>query len=156
MAPAVPVLATIGGGSAVTGGIILGATVASAGLAINQNLQEGRIAKAEADIKVNAEGDAARQREIDRKRALQRSISARQAEAGARGVAFSEGSAAAITNLDISELQDDLQVDRANTRQRQAMLRSQGRAAKMASRAKAVGTLLDTVKGVAQMSAGAG
>lgn len=146
MAVVVPVLTTIGGGSAATGAVLLGAAALTVGAGV-QSAQMSRAAgkaqEAQSKIDAAAEGDAAREREIKRKRNLLRAISSQQAQAGAAGVAF-EGSTARIAQLDIDEANRDLIVDRANTRQRQRALRQQGRAARIQGSAQAATTLLDT------------
>jgi hypothetical protein len=100
--------------------------------------------QAQAEINANAEGDAARARETQRKKLLLRAISSQVAEAGASGIRFSEGSPEQIARLDIDESRRDIEFDRANTLQRQRGLRSQGRAARIAGNARAASTLLDT------------
>lgn len=146
MAVAIPALATIGGGSVLTGGVLLAsaaATVYGGVTAAREQRRAGRFAEAQANIDAAAEGDAARQREIERKRMLRRALSSQIASAGAGGIAF-EGSAARAAQLDIDEAIKDLTIDRANTRQRQSSLRSQGRAARFAGKQQARMTLLDT------------
>ncbi len=104
----------------------------------------GKVEEAQSKIDAAAEGDAARQREIKRKKNLLRAISSQQAKAGAAGVAFSEGSPARIAQLDIDEATDDLLVDTANTRQAQRQRLSQGRVARFVGKQQSTITLLDT------------
>jgi len=143
-----PALATsIGGGSAATGYAILAATAASTAAGVSSAVAQqraGRIAAKEAKTAAAAEGDASRQREIERKRALLRAIGSQQAQAGAAGVSSQEGSPARIAQLDIDQASTDLLVDRATTSQRQNALRSQGRAARFQGRVGAATTLADT------------
>lgn len=154
MAFVVPIATAVGGGSAAAGAVILSAAAATVGAGVisaQQSRAAGKIAEAQSNIDANAEGDAARQRAILRKKNLLRAISSQQAAAGAAGVAFSEGSPAAIARLDIDESRMDLDVDRANTRQRQRGLRAQGRAARLQGNAQAATTLLDTASNTARM-----
>lgn len=104
----------------------------------------GKVEEAQSVIDAAAEGDAARNREINRKRNLLRAISSQQAKAGATGVAFSEGSPARIAQLDIEEATDDLLIDTASTRQAQRSRLSQGRAARFVGKKRSDITLLDT------------
>ena len=143
---AVPILASIGGGSAATGAVLLGSAALTVGAGVasaRQSRAAGRIAEAQANIDANAEGDAAREREIQRKRLLMRAISSQSARAAAGGVAL-EGSPARIAALDIDEANRDLLVDRANSLQRQKSLRAAGRAARTQGSNQGMVTLLDT------------
>jgi hypothetical protein len=147
MAFVVPIATAVGGGSAAAGGILLASAAAGiyAGVeSARMTRQMGRVAEGQSKIDAAAEGDAARQREILRKRALMRAISSQQARAGAGGVEFS-GSIGQIAQLDIDEANRDLMIDRANTSQRQRALRLQGRNARVTSRAQSTISLLDTV-----------
>lgn len=143
MAFVVPIATAVGGGSAAAGATLLAtAAVAGASAVESARMQRraGAISEAQSEIDAKAEGDAARQREIQRKRGLLRAISSQVARAGATGVAF-EGSPRNIAQLDIDEANDDLLVDRANTRARQRGLRGQGRAARIIGRTNARNTL---------------
>ncbi len=104
----------------------------------------GKVDERQSVIDAAAEGDAARRREILRKKNLLRAISSQQAKAGATGVAFSEGSLARIAQLDIDEATEDLLIDTADTRQAQRSRLAQGRAARFVGKAKSDITLLDT------------
>jgi hypothetical protein len=105
----------------------------------------GRIAQAENEIGARAEGDAARQREIERKRNLMRAISSQVARAGAGGADPGVGSLAGAMNFDIRQAQEDASVDTLNTQTRQRLLRARGANAREAGRAAARSTVLDTV-----------
>ena len=153
MGPAVGFAAAVGGGSALTGAVLLGTAAISvySGVASAQmQRQAGKVAEAEANIRANAEGDAARQREIRRKKLLMRSIASRQARAGAAGVSFTEGSQARITQLDIDEATNDLDIDRANTAQSVRLMRASGRAARLTGNAQSLITLADTATSTAR------
>lgn len=147
-APLVPVLASIGGGSAVAGGILAGTAIISGGLAAKSAHDAGSIASAEAKLQAKQAGDAARGREIERKRDLLRALSTQHATAGAQGVAFS-GSKAAIAVRDINDNRNDLQADRANTRTTQRVLRSRAANSRQAGTLGAVTSILDTANNLA-------
>lgn len=104
----------------------------------------GKVEEAQSVIDAAAEGDAARNREINRKKNLLRAISSQQAKAGAAGVAFTEGSPARIAELDIEKATEDLLIDTANTRQAQRSRLSQGRAARFVGKQQSDIVLLDT------------
>jgi hypothetical protein len=136
----------IGGGSVAAGATILATAALStyAGVtAAREQRRAGRFAEAQSEIDAKAEGDAARQREIERKRGLMRALSSQVASAGAAGVGV-EGSLARIAQLDIARSREDIDIDTANTRARQSALRQQGRVARAAGRTSARLTLLDT------------
>lgn len=124
--------------------LLVGLTVASTAYSVKQSIDAGKIANAEAKIAANREGDAARQREIERRRALLRSLGSQAAGAGARGIDPN----ATLANADIQYATDDLFTDRSNTAQTQAMLRLQGQNAKRAGKVGAVTSLLDGATGV--------
>ena len=66
--------------------ILIATTVASGVYSAQQQKAAGKAANAEAQIAANREGDAARAREIERRRALLRAIASQNAAAGAGGV----------------------------------------------------------------------
>lgn len=148
---AVPAALSYIGGGSIAAGTVIAATAATGVYSAVASHRAGKIAQQQAEINAKAEGDAARGREIERKRALLRSVSARQAAAGAAGVSFQEGSPAAITQLDIARAQDDLVTDRANSAARRQGYISQGRAARFAGDTRAVTTLLDTATNIANV-----
>lgn len=119
---------------------LIGATVASGAYTAYQQKKAGQVANAEARIAANREGDAARGREIERRRALLRSLASQNAGAGAAGVDPNM----IIAGADIQYAADDLLTDTGNTRSEQARLRLQGQNAKRAGTAGAFTTLLDT------------
>lgn len=130
---------------------ILIATTAASGLySARQSSLAGKAAEKEAKIAARREGDAARQREIERRRALMRALAAQGAEAAASGVSPSE----ALFSADIQYANSDFNVDTANTRETQARLRAQGRNARVSGNAAAITTLLDTAGDVALLASG--
>lgn len=152
MAFAAPFFAAIGGGS-VTTGVVLTATAAASvatGVASAKAAKAaGKHAEAQSGIDANAEGDAAREREVQRKKDLARAFSSQVAQAGASGIAFA-GSAAQIANIDIAEAARDTTIDTATTKQRQQALRAQGRAARFFGDTKSAVTLADSAIGFGQ------
>lgn len=146
MAFFVPVLAAVGGGSALAGGLALGA----AGLGVAkayQTYKMGEVANAEAKLASKQAGDAARGREIERKRDLLKALATQNAHAGAQGVAI-QGSNEAIARADIRDARNDLLADTANTRTQQRIYRARGRNAQSEARLGAVTSLLDTATGL--------
>jgi hypothetical protein len=142
MAFFVPILAAVGGGSALAGGL----AIASAGLGVMSAVQERAAGKAERgalNLQAKQAGDAARAREIERKRDLLKALATQNAAAGAQGVAFS-GSKAAIARTDIRQAATDLLADTANTRTQQRILRTRGANAQKAGNMKALTSLVDT------------
>lgn len=119
--------------AAVTAGV--GSAVMQRNAGIQQSNEMKRAAR--------AEGDAARGREIERKRALLRALSAQNARAGAMGATM-EGSLAAIARNDIRDATNDLLVDRSNTRERIADLQAGARFARNQGNLGAAVSLLDT------------
>ena len=128
--------------------ILIATTVASGLYSAQQQKAAGKAASAEAQIAANREGDAARAREIERRRALLRAIASQNAAAGAAGVAVNE----ATLGADLMYATDDLLTDRANTLQTQSLLRLQGANAKRAGNAGAFTTLLDTAGSTAALT----
>jgi hypothetical protein len=119
-------------------------TVASGAREAQGQRASGRIAATEHDIAARTEGDAARQREIERKRNLMRAISSQVARAGAAGADASHGSLAAAMEFDIRQAREDSAVDTVNTQTRQRLLQARGANTREAGRAAARGTILDT------------
>jgi hypothetical protein len=127
--------------------ILIGTTIASGVYSAQQQKAAGKAANAEAQIAANREGDAARGREIERRRALLRAIASQNAAAGAGGVSVNE----ATLGADLMYATDDLMTDRSNTLQTQSLLRLQGSNAKRAGKVGAFTTLLDTAGSTAAL-----
>lgn len=144
MAVALPILAGIGGGSAAVGGALLATTVGAGVYAARSQRAAGKAVQAETELEARAEGDAARDREINRKRMLMRALSSQVAAAGAAGVRVDQGSPASLINLDIAEARRDQDIDVVNTRSKQRLLRFRGENARIAGNAAARQSLLDT------------
>lgn len=128
--------------------ILIATTVASGVYSAQQQKAAGKAANAEAQIAANREGDAARGREIERRRALLRAIASQNAAAGAGGVSVNE----ATLGADLMYATDDLMTDRSNTLQTQSLLQLQGSNAKRAGKVGAFTTLLDTAGSTAALS----
>lgn len=111
----------------------------------------GKVASAEAKLAARKEGDAARAREIERRRALVRSLASQNAQAGAYGIA-TEGSPRAIAYGDVTQFQNDLLTDTVNTKNQQNLYRTQGKNARASARIGGVTTLLDTAASTAALS----
>lgn len=151
-APLVPVLAGIGGGSAVAGGILVGTTIASAGITAKSAHDAGEVASAEAKLQAKQAGDSARGREIERQRSLLQSLATQHAFSGAQGVAM-QGSNVAIANRDIKYAREDDLADYANTRGQQRILNMRGANARRTGTLNAVTSLLDSGVDLARAAA---
>jgi hypothetical protein len=146
MAFIAPVLAAVGGGSAIAGAITIG-TAAVGAMSAAQQYKAGKQQQIEAKIAAQREGDAARQDEIERRRELVRSISTRNAFAGAQG-ADTGGSIAGMTRRDIRDNRNDLLIGRVNSAARMRALRSQGANAARIGGYNAASSLLDSATGL--------
>ncbi len=142
-----PAIASLGGGSLATGSILLASAAASAGAGLysaKQSREGGKMQQAELEMEAKSEGDAARQREIERKRTLLRALSTQQAYAGAAGLRSDTGSPRTLADIDIADARSDNEIDNVNTRSRQRALQFRGRNARVAGNAQSAVTLLDT------------
>lgn len=139
-----PMVTALGAGSMAVGVAVLAATVYSGAESAKASRRAGQASAAEANIAVAAEGDAARQRELERKRNLLRAISSQTASAAAAGVRANEGSPNALINLDIAEANSDQDVDYGNTKAQQRALTFRGQNAIAAGNAQARTSMLDT------------
>lgn len=154
MAPLVPILAGIGGGSAIAGGITL-ATAAVGVYSAYEQHAAGQAVNAEKKREAVREGDAARQEEIERRRQLMAVLAQRSAAAGAAGVA-TDGSIGALTRRDIRDNRNDLAVSASNVAAKQRALRAQGRNAVRSANASAASSLMDTANQTYKSAAGKG
>lgn len=157
MAFFVPALASVGtalgasaGSAAIVGGLAI-ATVGTGLMSAKMQYDAGKISEAEYKLQAKQEGDAARAREIERKRGLLRALSTQNARAGAQGVAI-QGSNAAIANRDIKDFSNDMMYDRVNTKTAQRILRSRGSNSARMGRVGAITSLVDTASSVYQMA----
>lgn len=115
----------------------------SGALAAGMQYRAGKLQQIQYKQEAKQEGDAAKQREIDRKRNLLRALASQRAAAGASGAEFS-GSLANLAKIDIEEAATDLAVDSVNSARRQRALRLSGKEASNAGTARAAGSLLDS------------
>jgi len=121
---------------------MIGLTVASTALQVKSSRDAGQIASKEAELAARKEGDAGRQREIERRRALIRALASQNAQAGASGIT-TDGSVGAVAQSDIKQFQNDLLGDYVNTKNQQSLYRTQGKNAKRAGNIGAGMALLD-------------
>lgn len=141
MAYVVPFLSAIGGGSAAAGGVVL-ATAAVGVYSAIEAKKAGDEASSEAKGAAIREGDAARGREIDRRRNLVRALASQNASAGAGGATGQ--SYEAIARSDIRDAQNDLLTDNVNSDARQRALRQRAGNFQRQGYAHAATSLLDT------------
>jgi type II secretory pathway pseudopilin PulG len=120
------------------------------GVSASQSYKAGQQANNEYKSMAKQEQDSARQQEIEKRRNLLRALSSQNAQAGAQGVSTAAGTGkAAIAQRNINENRSDLLTDKVNTKRKQAMFISKGRAAARAGEMEAIGTLLETGSKVA-------
>lgn len=127
--------------------ILIASTVASGAVAAKASIDAGKAAANEAKLQARREGDAARSREIERKRRLLQSLASQSAQAAAYGASPDLSVAAA----DIKYAQEDALADLAGVRTEQSLLRARGRNARRAGYYSAAGSLLDTASGAATL-----
>ncbi len=125
--------------------ITAAAAVAGGVMASNQQRQAGAFQQIQLKQEAEGEADAARGREIERRRALVRSLASQNASAGSRGVQ-TDGSIGLIARTDINDASNDLLYDRNNSASRIRALTAQGANARRVGNARANATLLDTAK----------
>jgi hypothetical protein len=95
--------------------VALAVVSAGAGVAAAaQQRRAGKMQEFQYKEQAKQEGDAARQREIDRKRNLLRALASQNAGAGASGADMA-GSLQNIARVDIEDAADDLSIDRVNS-----------------------------------------
>jgi hypothetical protein len=126
--------------AAIAGGFTV-ASLAAAGFAAKAQHDAGVIQSAEYKLQAKQAGDAARGREIERKRDLLKALATQAATAGAQGVAM-QGSNVAIARADINQSRNDLLTDTANARSQERILRSRAANARSSGNAAAVTSLL--------------
>lgn len=119
------------------------ASAVSGVMAAKSARDAGIIQNAEYKIQARQAGDAARGREIDRKRDLLKALATQAATAGAQGVAM-QGSNIGIAKADIGWARNDFLTDTANTRTQQRIMRARGTNAQRAGNAQAVTSLINT------------
>jgi hypothetical protein len=147
MAVAAPVLAW----AAANATTIMAVTAVGSGLLAAKSQRDAGIAQSH-QMKAAAvkEGDAARQREVDRKRTLLRALSQQSANAAAGGVTV-DGSIAGLARADIRDATNDLMVDRSNSRSQINGLMTGAKNARRQGNLGAAASLFDTGTKVAGM-----
>lgn len=150
MAVAAPIMAWAAANAGTIALASAGATLAAGGLSFVAQRNAGIAQANQMKAQAAREGDAARQREIERKRTLLRALSQQSANAGAAGVTMS-GSLVAAARTDIRDAATDLLVDRSNTRSQVNGLTAAARNARRQGNLQAVGSLFDTGVRVAGM-----
>jgi hypothetical protein len=98
------------------------------------------------------EEDAAKDRELNRRRALVRALSTQIASFGASGVDPGTGSPAAIARRDAFLADEETAIDRAQTARQSTTLRRQARSARRIGTLRATSTLLSTGAQAASLS----
>lgn len=119
------------------------ATVAAGVAGAVQQRNAGIIQSNELKAQARVEGDAAKGREIDRRRNLIRALASQNASAGSAGVELG-GSIGGIIQTDIRNNQQDLLTDAAGTSARQRDLAIGAKNARSQGNLGAVTSLLDT------------
>lgn len=126
-------------------------TVAAGATAVAAYKSSGDYDKIAYEERAKSEADAARDREIDRRRRLVSALSSQNAEAGAVGAAPGIGSRKAIALSDARRASYESLADKANTGRRSLMLRAAGKQAKRQGTTNALvtamGTAEDTIEG---------
>jgi hypothetical protein len=120
------------------GWVALISAIVGTGVSVKGQKDQARAVKQEAEAESRREGDAARTREIERRRALMRALASQTAEAGAMGVAPDKATA----KYDIESANLDSLTDTVNTRGTQNSLSARGRNASRAARYGAAADLL--------------
>lgn len=115
----------------------------SSALAAGATYRRGKIEQLQYKQQAAQEGDAAKQREIDRKRNLLKALASQRATAAALGAEFS-GSLSNLAQVDIEEAATDLSVDQLNSARRQRALRLASSESARAGTVQAGASLLDT------------
>jgi hypothetical protein len=134
---------TAAAGMSTASQVMLGLTALSGGASAVASHQAGVAADQSARQAAKQEKDAARGREIERRRGLLTALASQGAAAGAGGIGFSGGVAAAAKR-DIKDARNDLLTDTVNTRRNVRMLRLQGKSARQSGDLGAATSLIDS------------
>lgn len=122
------------------------ASLASAGAGVyaaKMSAKAGAEQANELRVQARAEGNAAKQQEIERRRNLMRALASQSAAAGAMGIETS-GSFGNLMSRDIQDNENDLLVANAGTSLRQRSLAAAASNARRTGRGNATASLLDT------------
>lgn len=115
---------------------------AGTGVQIRGQQIAGKAIQIERKQQIQQETDAARDRDIERRRRLVTALASQNAEAGALGVANS-GSRSALAITDASNAARDSLTDRAMTGRRALLLKAQGKEARNQANIQSAATLMD-------------
>ena len=133
--------------------LLLGASLASGAAGAYGQHAAGKAAEKAAKLEGKQVADAARGREIERRRSLLAALSSQVAQAGASGVSTSAGtSLAAAASRDIKDMQRDRLTDTVNTGRARNLLRASARSARFAGGLGAATSLLDTATSAYKIS----
>jgi hypothetical protein len=132
--------------------VVVGATVGSGLLKAGAERRAGQEQSIELKMQARQEEDAARDRELNRRRALVRALSTQIASFGASGVDPGTGSPAAIARRDAFLADEETAIDRAQTARQSTTLRRQARSARRIGTLRATSTLLSTGAQAASLS----
>lgn len=133
------------------------ATIIASGVyQANEQKRAGQFQEIQHKEQAEEEVDAARDREVERRRRLVQALAIQNAEGGAMGAAPGFGSRGAIALSDVRRANLDSLSDRSRTNRRALRLREAGRFARKQGDAAAVGTLLETAGQVAGGTGGGG
>lgn len=121
------------------------ATAATGYMSYRSSVEAGKAQNAQAKMAANQEADAAREREIDRRRSLLKALATQTAAAGTAGVSTRSGTAlASLAREQIKEAKNDTLLDTVNTGRERNKLLAMGKNAKMLGRMQGASSLLDT------------
>lgn len=123
---------------------LLAAVAIGGGLSAMAQIRAGQAESVALKEKATQEQDSARDREIQRRRQLIRTLASQNAIAGASGVDPTAGSMQAIALRDIRDAETESIMDRSVTGRRTALLRMQAKQAKQQGYLGAGATVLDT------------
>lgn len=121
---------------------LIGSLIAGTAAAAQTQRNSGKMADIQYREQAQQETDAARDREIDRRRRLVSALASQNAEAGALGVTPGVGSRAALVLSDAKRARYENLADRAGTGRRALVLRSAGRNARKQGDLAAASSLL--------------
>jgi hypothetical protein len=127
--------------------VAIAAVLGAGALQAGQQRRAGALMEIEHKEQAQQETDAARDREIERRRRLVSALAAQNAEAGALGAAPGVGSRAAVAIADAKRASYENLADRASTNRRAITLRTGGREARKQGNLQAGATLLSSAAG---------
>lgn len=123
---------------------MLAVAVIGAGTGVYSAVSQGEAQDAQAKAQANQEQEAARGREIQRRRQLIQALASQSAAAGAKGAAPS-GSIAGMAGADVAYERQDSLFDTSRSNTLQDVLRARGRNARVGGYVNAGGSLMDSL-----------